>query len=140
MSNLRDTALKLAERLRSRANAIDALTRDPIQEVTTSTLDDILENNDLVILYFTAEWCGPCISFLATLREVAIETNDTRIFWGKVDVDRSFTIADRYGVNHIPSMLILYKGRVIDSIVGTLQKDKLISKIKQYINTYLKKQ
>ncbi|MCE4601601.1 MAG: thioredoxin family protein [Desulfurococcales archaeon] len=134
----REIAADLAKALRARASLIERMSKDPVIEVNTSNLDKILSSHDLVFLYFTAEWCGPCITFLSTIREVAATLEDPRILWSKVDVDKSFTIADRYGVNHIPSMLILYKGRVIDSIVGTMSKDKLEKKIKGYIDTYLK--
>ena len=134
---VKDVARELAEMLRKRAELIESLARDPIREVTSKDLDDVLSKYDLVILYFTAEWCGPCISFLSTIREVAAKFMDSRIYWGKVDVDKSFAIADRYGVNHIPSMLVIYKGRVIDSIVGTMSKEKFEEKIQGYIRSYL---
>lgn len=134
----REVAAELAKALRRKADLIERLARDPVSEVTTRNLDEVLKSNDLVLLYFTAEWCGPCITFLSTIKEVAASIDEPRIYWGKVDVDKSFTIADRYGVNHIPSMLVIYKGKVIDSIVGTMSKDKLAQKVKEYIENYLK--
>ncbi|MEB3860901.1 MAG: thioredoxin family protein [Desulfurococcales archaeon] len=134
-----EIATELAKALRARASMIERMAKDPVVEVNTGNLDEVLSSHDLVFLYFTAEWCGPCITFLSTIKEVAAALEDPRILWGKVDVDKSFTIADRYGVNHIPSMLVLYKGKVIDSIVGTMSKEKLEKKVKSYIDTYLKK-
>ena len=134
-----EIAAELAKALRARASMIERMAKDPVVEVNTGNLDEVLSSHDLVFLYFTAEWCGPCITFLSTIKEVAAALEDPRILWGKVDVDKSFTIADRYGVNHIPSMLVLYKGKVIDSIVGTMSKEKLEKKVKSYIDTYLKK-
>jgi len=140
LNELRNIARELAEELRRKAHIIEALGKDPVKEVTANNLDEVLDKYELVFLYFTAEWCGPCISFLNTIRNVASEVTEPGIYWGKVDVDRSFTIADRYGINHIPSMLVFHKGKIIDSFVGTISRDKLVSKVNEYIQSYLSRQ
>ena len=87
----------------------------------------------MVFLYFTAEWCGPCITFLQTFRDVASLYIRPGVYFGKVDVDASYSIADRYNVKHIPSILIIVKGKVVDIVTGSQPKEKLEEKVKAYI-------
>ncbi len=127
----------LSKKLLERSDYILRISLDPVPEVNKHNINKVLEDNNIVFLFFTAEWCGPCISFLQTFRDVAVGSHRPGVFFGRVDVDRSYTIADRYSINHIPSILVLVKGRVVDSIVGSMSRESLESKVKSYINKYL---
>ncbi len=129
----RELARRLAEELERRAEHVERLARDPVPEVTRHDLEEILKRNRVVFLFFTAEWCGPCISFLETFRSVALELARPGVFFGRVDVDRSFAVADKYGIQHIPTILVLLDGRVVDTIVGSMSKERLAATLRRYI-------
>jgi len=125
---------ELSKVLESKSEALYKLVSDFIVDVNTENINYIIKNNKLVFLFFTADWCGPCVSYLQTFREVASLHILPNVFYGKVNVDSSYTIADKYKVRHIPSIMILINGDAIDSIVGQTDKSKLESKIVSYIN------
>ncbi len=128
-----EAAKRLAEALRRRAEYLEVIAKDPVPEVTHHELDDVLKKNNVVFLFFTAEWCGPCISFLETFRSVAIELSRPGVFFGRVDVDKSYSIAERYNVEKIPSILVFVNGKIVDVIVGSLGKESLKKRLEAFI-------
>ena len=133
---LPEVANKLAKALLEKAELIELYSRDVFVEATPSNIDELINSNRVVILFFTAEWCAPCLSQMSILREIAAEILKPGVVLAKVDVDKSYRIADRYGVQHIPSILVLANGNVVDAIVGSARKERLASKLKELVATY----
>ncbi len=86
-----------------------------------------------MVLFFTAEWCGPCITLQNALRDIASRVLRDDVVFGRVDVDRSYAVAERYEVKHIPEVLVLVNGRVDDVIVGSTTREKLEERLRKYI-------
>jgi thioredoxin 1 len=126
--------LELSKKLEERAAFLEQKFKDPIIEVNRHNIDDIINNNQVVFLFFTADWCGPCISYLSTYRDLAIELAKPRVVFAKVDVDKSADIADRYLIDHIPSIAIIVNTKHVDTLIGSMSKDKLKEKLSAYIN------
>ncbi len=131
---------RLLNALSERGSFLERLAEGVVLEVTSANINDVIKNNKAVFLYFTAEWCGPCITFLQTFRDVAGIHARPGVYFGKVDVDASYIIADRYNVKHIPSILIIIEGKVIDIITGSQSREKLEEKIKAYIEAAFNEQ
>ncbi len=134
---VREELLLLAEKLRERGEHVEKLAVDPVPEVTRHELDNLLKENKVVFLFFTADWCGPCISFLETFRDVAVEISRPGVFFGRVDVDRSYSIAERYNVEKIPSILVFVNGKIVDVIIGSTGKEALKKRLESFINKVL---
>ncbi len=126
-------ARELASHLLKRAERLELAAKELIVEVTRHNIDEVLKNNKIVFLFFTADWCGPCISFMKTFKEVASSNIHPTVFYGRVDVDRSYSVAERFDVKHIPSILIFVDGKLVETITGSMDKSRLDEKIKQYI-------
>ncbi|MEB3772083.1 MAG: thioredoxin family protein [Desulfurococcales archaeon] len=126
--------LKLSEKLEERAAFLEQKFKDPIIEVNRHNIDDIISKNQVVFLFFTADWCGPCISYLSTYRDLAIELAKPRVVFAKVDVDKSADIADRYLIDHIPSIAVIVNSKHVDTLIGSMSKDKLKEKLSSYIS------
>jgi len=130
---LEEIARRLAERLLEQAEFAERMAADPVPEVTSKDFEDIVRKNRVVFLFFTADWCGPCISFLEVFRSVAVKYLRPGVFFGRVDVDRSFSLADRLGVQHIPTIIVLVDGTPVGTIVGRSSREKLEQFVKSYI-------
>ncbi len=126
--------LKLSEKLEERAAFLEQKFKDPIIEVNRHNIDYIISKNQVVFLFFTADWCGPCISYLSTYRDLAIELAKPRVVFAKVDVDKSADIADRYLIDHIPSIAVIVNSKHVDTLIGSMSKDKLKEKLSSYIS------
>lgn len=129
----RELLRELARSLLERGEYLEKLASDPVPEVTRHDLDEVLGKNRVVFLFFTADWCGPCISFLETFRSVALELSRPGVFFGRVDVDKSFTIAERYNIERIPAIAVFVDGQLVDTIVGSMSQSALRKRLESYI-------
>lgn len=87
-----------------------------------------LEGNNVVLVDFWAEWCGPCKIIAPIIEELAKEY-DGKALVGKLDVDTNPNVAIKYGIRSIPTLLILKNGEVVAQQVGTTTKAALAQKI-----------
>ncbi|KAK9091488.1 hypothetical protein Sjap_024665 [Stephania japonica] len=83
----------------------------------------------LVILYFTATWCGPC-RFVSPLYE-SLAAKYPKVVFLKVDIDEGRDMAGRWQVSSVPSFFFIKNGKEIDKLVGA-DKSGLEKKISQY--------
>ena len=82
------------------------------------TIDEFNEfiKNECVIIDFYATWCGPCKMQAPVLEELENSRSEIKIV--KVDVDKLQSLAQRYGVMSIPTLLLFKNGELIDKKIG----------------------
>lgn len=124
---------RLVKVLEDRGEFVERIAEDPVPEITSKDYDELVGKNRVVFLYFTADWCGPCISFLEVFRSVAVRYSRPGVLFGRVDVDRSFSLADRLNVQHIPTIMVILDGQPVGTLVGRSSREKLERFIKSYI-------
>lgn len=84
--------------------------------------------NKVVLVDFWAGWCAPSRMMAPILNEVAAELNgNLRV--GKVDVERYQSLAGKYNVRSIPTLILFNNGKEINRYVGIKSKDFLIREI-----------
>lgn len=99
--------------------------------ITSSNIEEILANNKITILQFSAPWCGPCRMLSPIIDSLVNDNKDIMI--GKVDVDNEAELSQKYSVRGIPTILFIKNGEVVDKVVGVDSKSNLqlmIDKIK----------
>jgi thioredoxin 1 len=102
-------------------------TKQEVINLTTESFDKVI-GQKRVLVDFWAEWCGPCRIQGTILKDVAIETGNKAIV-AKLNVDDNRSIAAKYGVNSIPTLLLFNEGKVVRQFVGVQPKQILISAI-----------
>jgi len=85
-----------------------------------------------VLLDLWAAWCGPCRMIAPVIEELASELSG-RVLVGKLDVDANPQTASRFGVQSIPTFLILKDGREVDRLVGVQPKSSILQRLQQFI-------
>lgn len=99
---------------------------DNVTSLTEATFDEVVNGATTpVVVDFWADWCGPCKMIAPILDEIADEQGDA-IKITKLNVDENPSLAQKFGVMSIPTMLVFKDGEVEKRIVGAKGKAQLV--------------
>ena len=90
-----------------------------------SNFNDILNSEAPVLVDFFADWCGPCKMLAPILKQVKDELTDA-VKIVKIDIDKNQSLAVKYQVRGVPTMLLFKNGKQVWRQSGVLQKDEII--------------
>jgi thioredoxin 1 len=97
--------------------------------LTKENFEETIENNDIVIFDFWAEWCGPCKQFAPIFEEVAAKHPD--IVFAKVNVEEEQELAQMFQVRSIPTIVFMREKIVVYSNPGLIPAQNLEEGIEQ---------
>jgi thioredoxin len=98
---------------------------DSILHVTDSSFEDeVLKSEQVVILDFWAEWCGPCKMIGPILEDLA-EQYKGKLTVAKINIDDNQATPQTYGVRGIPTLILFKDGDVVATKVGAASKSQL---------------
>ena len=93
-----------------------------------SSFDKIISEKVPVLIDFYADWCAPCKALAPILKEVKTELGaEIKII--KIDVDKNPSLANKYQVRGVPTMMLFKEGQVVWRQSGVLPKDAIIQAI-----------
>ena len=96
-----------------------------VRAVTSAEFErEVLQADGLVLVDFWAAWCPPCRRLAPTVEALAADYQG-RLSVAKVDVDGNPDLAQRYGIQSIPTLILFRDGRAVDKRLGALPKDDL---------------
>lgn len=98
--------------------------------LTSDSFDKALQENDIMIVDFWADWCGPCKKVAPILEEIS---NERSVTIGKVHVDEQQDLAIKYDISSIPAMVVFEKGVPVKKVIGAQPKHKLLQEFEEWI-------
>jgi len=94
--------------------------------------EDVLKSSQPVLVDFWATWCAPCRMMAPTVDAIAAEYAG-RAKVGKLNVDDNLTVATRYGIRSIPTLLLFKAGQIQEQVSGTQPKDVINRMLDKYL-------
>lgn len=102
------------------------------EELTIENFDSKIKDKN-VIIDFYASWCPPCKIVATNLEDFdVIKAENVEIY--KVDVDAQLTLAKKYGVTKLPTIIYFKNGKPVKEYVGILTPEELLEASKKNFN------
>lgn len=94
------------------------------------TFNELIQSNDIVLVDFFADWCGPCQMMKPILLDVKKNVGDAAKIV-KIDVDKYQDVAAEYQVRSIPTLIVFKNGEPVWRQAGVVQAPDLVRIINQ---------
>jgi thioredoxin 1 len=98
------------------------------------TFGDIIGGTKLVLIDFSAEWCGPCKLMKPILEELRAKMGD-KIRILKIDIDRSPVVSDAFNIQSVPTLMLIQNRNILWRQSGVMQTHQLETIINQFLVT-----
>lgn len=96
-----------------------------------SKFSELINKDQPVLVDFFAEWCGPCKTMSPILKEVKGILGD-KISIIKIDVDKNQSLASKYQVRGVPTLILYKSGKQVWRQSGAVQKNDLVAIINRF--------
>lgn len=94
------------------------------------TFQEIINQKKPVVVDFFATWCGPCKMVTPILEDVKKRIGDNATIV-KIDVDKNQSLASKYGIQSIPTLMLFKEGKMLWRQTGVVPAQQLINKINE---------
>ena len=109
---------KQLDELMQQQNLNKVVNETPVLELTSQNFNQEILKNQLLLVDFWAEWCGPCKSMHPIFTRMAKKYKQVR--FARVNVDDAQDIAVKYGVQSIPTFIMFKNGEIVNRMVGAV--------------------
>lgn len=101
-------------------------------DLKDENFESTIRANKLVVVDCWAAWCYPCKMVAPIVEELANEYSSVAMF-AKLNVDENPSTAMKYGIQSIPTILIIKNGVEVERIVGALPKAQIEAVLKKHL-------
>ncbi len=95
-------------------------------------INEVQNGSGVAVVDFFATWCGPCKMLAPVFQEAENEVEGKAKFV-KIDIDASLDIARQFNVSSVPTVIVFKDGKPVETLVGFMPKDTLLSKVKAFL-------
>jgi len=121
------------EELLKRQQEQDIREKLPVMDLDSSNFHDAVSQNNLLLVDFWAEWCGPCKSMHPIFSRMAKKYDQVR--FARVNVDNSQDVAKKFNVQSIPTFIMFKNGQVAQQMVGAVGEPGIHMICKKFLSS-----
>ena len=104
-----------------------------LQHITDANFEEtIIKGDKPALVDFGAVWCHPCKALEPSIAAIAQEYGD-RITVGKLDIDESRDVAQKFGIMSVPTVIFVKDGKEVHRFVGVQSKEKITDLIQSHL-------
>ena len=100
-------------------------------DITSESFEQTITKNDIVIVDYWAEWCGPCKSFGPIFEQVSNKEEYSDIVFAKVNTEAEQELAAHFQIRSIPTLMVFREQVVLFANPGMLNESQLVELIEQ---------
>lgn len=93
--------------------------------INEERFNEIVNNNEIVLVDFFADWCGPCKMLAPVLEQIAAEYPKVKIV--KVDVDLEQELTQSFGIQSVPTVIFFYNSEMKQKFTGFTPKARFVA-------------
>lgn len=127
---IKQRKLKEMQRKATMRSTMNSITRPIV--LTDLNFREEISKYPVMLIDFWAPWCGPCRMVSPIIEQLASEYAG-RVVFGKLNIDENQMVPRSFGIQSIPTMMILKNSRVVDILVGALPKAQIETKLRQHL-------
>ena len=104
-----------------------------VKHVTDASFEaEVLASKTPVLVDYWAQWCGPC-KMIAPILDASAESYAGRLDIAKLNIDENTSVASRFRVRGIPTLMLFKNGEVVATQVGAVSKSQLAAFIDDHL-------
>jgi len=104
-----------------------------IQQLNNANFQSTLNNNEVVLVDFYADWCGPCKALHPTLETLATDFDGKAVI-SKINIDENPELSQQFGVRSIPALFYFQNGELVDKQKGLQPKAAIVKNLNKLLN------
>lgn len=103
-----------------------------VLHLNAEEFEEQLSKGDVLLVDFFADWCMPC-KLMAPVVEKVAATFDGRATVAKINVDDEPELAERYGIQSIPALLLFHNSAPIDELIGARPYEEVAAAVEKLL-------
>ncbi|WP_133129647.1 thioredoxin [Legionella yabuuchiae] len=100
--------------------------------LTQANFESVIDENQIVLIDFWAEWCAPCKQFAKVYEKVASQFKE--VIFAQVNIEEQAELAEMFQIRSIPHLVVFKEGIVIYSEAGSMPESTLKELVQQAID------